>query len=162
MNSRHETLITRWVALAPVVFLLHFLEEAPGFVAWINSYVDKDISREFFLSMNFFVLGVTSIVALIMWVSPSPLSASLATLWLSFIMLANGCLHVFAGVLEQNYVPGLITAVLLYIPYYLLLMNQLVRKKFLPVGTAITLTLIGALPMCIQGYRVLFLGSRLW
>jgi len=90
MNSQDEKIIKRWVAVAPVVFLLHFLEEVPGFVAWANSYVDQDISQGFFFSINFFVLGVTSAVALIMWVSPSSLSASISTLWLSFMMLANG------------------------------------------------------------------------
>lgn len=162
MNSHDEKITKRWIAVAPVIFLLHFLEEAPGFVEWANSYVDQDISQGFFLSINFFVLGVTSAVALIVWFSPTSFSASISTLWLSFMMLANGGLHVFAGILEQNYVPGLVTAVLLYIPYYLLLMTQLVRKKFLSPGTVIVLTLIGSVPMCIQGYRVFFLGTRLW
>jgi len=162
MNLNDEKLTKQWIAVAPVIFLLHFLEEVPGFVKWANSYVDQDISQGFFLSINFFVLGITSVVAAIMWVSPSSLSASISTLWLSFMMLANGSLHLIAGILERNYVPGLITAVLLYIPYYLLLMIQLVRKKFLSLGTAIVLTLIGSVPMCIQGYRVLFLGTRLW
>lgn len=162
MNSDNDKIIKRWVAAAPIIFLLHFLEEVPGLVEWLNAHVDPDISHGYFLSLNFFVLGVTSVVALIMWVSPSPLAAALCTVWLSFMMLANGSLHVLAGILEKNYVPGLITAVVLYIPYYLLFMIQLVRRKFLNLGTTIILTLVGSIPMIIQGYRVLFLGRRLW
>jgi hypothetical protein len=34
----------RLLLLAPLVFVLHVGEEAPGFVAWFNRLVDPDIS----------------------------------------------------------------------------------------------------------------------
>lgn len=162
MKLPDALIIKRWVIAAPLIFLIHFLEEVPGFVVWANSYADQDISQGFFLSLNFLVLGVTASVTLIVWFSPSSLTVSVCLLWLSFIMLSNGCMHLVAAILEGGYVPGLLTAVLLYIPYCLALFVQFVRRKFVSPRTAIALSLLGAVPMFGQGFLILFLGSRLW
>lgn len=42
----------RVILLAPAIFLLHVLEEAPRFVDWFNSLVQPHISQDNFLGVN--------------------------------------------------------------------------------------------------------------
>jgi len=55
------------LALAPTIFTIHFLEEAPGFVAWFNAHADRDISTRLFWRVNVTALMITTILALVAW-----------------------------------------------------------------------------------------------
>jgi hypothetical protein len=143
--------------LAPPIFLLHFLEEGPRFLAWINSRVEPDLSYAWFLGLNGTALVGTTALAATAAVSRSRGAALAFLCWGSFLMLANGLLHLGATVLFGEYCPGSVTAALLYLPYFAWL--------FVTVGGSrrdrIAVTLAGAVPMLAQGYAVLVEGSRL-
>jgi hypothetical protein len=70
------------------------------------------------LTVNISALVITLVIVLIELLEPSFISASLIVLWFSFLMLANAIFHITGGIVDQEYVPGLITAIVLYIPYY--------------------------------------------
>lgn len=148
--------------MAPIIFILHFLEESPGFVSWFNGYVDRDISSGLFWTVNLSGLFICLLVVLVEWASPSLFSSALTILWLSFLMMANAVFHIIAAILEAGYVPGLITAILFYIPFYWWVMIKTRKEKKLSVALMILLALAGALPMLVHGYRVLFLADRLF
>jgi hypothetical protein len=148
--------------MAPIIFILHFLEEAPAFVSWFNGYADRDISSGLFWTVNLSGLFISLMVVWIEWASPSLFSSALTILWLSFLMMANAVFHIIAAILEMKYVPGLFTAVLLYIPFYWWVMIKTRKEKKLAAGLMIVLALLGALPMLVHGYRVLFLADRLF
>jgi hypothetical protein len=40
------------ILLAPLIFVVHFLEEVPGFVAWFNAHVPRGITQPLFWSVN--------------------------------------------------------------------------------------------------------------
>jgi len=147
----------RGVWLAPPIFLLHFLEEGPRFLAWINHRVDPDLSNAWFLGLNGVALVVTVTLAAAAALSRTRGAALAFLCWGSFLMLANGLLHLGATALFGEYCPGSITAALLYLPYFAWL--------FVTVGGSrrdrIAITLAGAKPMLAQGYTVLFEGTRL-
>lgn len=162
MTEHHAGLLRRGVWLAPGVFVLHFLEESPTFVAWFNAHVTNGITQDLFWTVNLVALVITSVLALVVWSAQSTASLALVIAWLSFLMLANAIFHIVGAVVDRAYVPGLVTAVALYVPYCIWIAVHVVRGRLVPAGLVALAALLGGLPMAIHGYRILFLGSRLF
>jgi hypothetical protein len=150
------------ILLAPFIFICHFLEEAPGFVTWFNEHVSKGINSRLFWDVNLSALVITIIVVLIELISASVISASLVILWLSFLMLANAIFHITGSMLDKAYMPGLITAIVLYIPFYFLIIRNIIVRGIVKIPVLVSIAFLGAVPMLIHGYMILFLGSRLF
>ncbi|MCM3872380.1 MAG: HXXEE domain-containing protein [Pyrinomonadaceae bacterium] len=148
--------------LSPFIFLCHFLEESPGFVGWFNAHVARGITSGLFWRVNITALVITVTVVAIEWSSRSAFSLSLVVAWLSFLMLANAVLHIVAAFVDQQYVPGLATAVLLYVPYYFWLLVMGVKSKRLNVIGLVGAAVSGSMLMLIHGYLILFRGNRLF
>jgi Protein of unknown function with HXXEE motif len=147
------------ILLAPVIFVCHFLEESPTFVPWFNAHVARGITSDLFWTVNLTALAITLFVVVIEWVSRSSTSAILTLGWFGFLMGANALFHITGGFVERAYVPGLITALLLYVPYYSCLLVRGVKRA----GSAsIVAAATGAAPMLIHGYLILFRGRRLF
>ena len=158
--ARHRQL-RRLVALAPVIFAAHVAEEAPGFVEWFNSHVSPGISSQSFWQVNLTALVITVIVSAVVWLGTSNASSVVAVAWLSFLMGANALLHVAGAIVDRGYVPGLATAVLAYVPYYAVVLRR-AKRSGLGAGTLLVTAVVSAIPMLIHGYRILFLGTRLF
>jgi hypothetical protein len=150
------------LAAAPLVFIVHFLEEAPGFVAWFNAHVSRGITAQLFWTVNLTGLAITIAVAIIDWVSDSAISAAIAVAWLSLLTFANALFHVVAAIVDRSYVPGLVTAVVLYLPFYAWFIARTVQTRKLPRTAAAIAATIGALPMLAHGYLIVFRGRRLF
>jgi hypothetical protein len=162
MDVPATNLSPRILLLAPPIFICHFLEEAPKFVAWFNAHVARGITSELFWMVNFSALVITVILVGIQWFAPSGFSLSLVIAWFSFLMFANAIFHIIGSLVDKSYVPGLITAILLYLPYFSWLMMKIVKSGQLNISLVLGTAVLGAIPMCIHGYRILFLGSRLF
>lgn len=152
----------RIVLLAPIVFAAHFLEEGSSFVGWFNDHVARGITPGLFWTVNLTALVITLLLAIGVRAARSAAVSLTFIGWLSFLMLTNAVFHVTAAVVDGGYVPGLLTAVVLYLPYCVWLGMQLVRTRVLPAGAVAVAALIGGLPMAIHGYWVLFRGDRLF
>ena len=161
-NSVIKKSIGYIVLFAPGIFIFHFLEEAPGFVSWFNSHVNADITTELFWNVNISALVITLLVVLIEFFAPSFISVSLVVLWFSFLIFANVLLHITGSLVDQTYTPGLITAIFLYLPYYLLIIARIIKTKRMNAGFLAGFAFFGSLPMLIHGYMILFLGDRLF
>jgi hypothetical protein len=148
--------------LAPVIFVCHFLEEAPGFVDWFNAHVARGITEPLFWQVNLTALAITIAVVALEWVSPTPVSAVALVAWFSFLMLANALLHVAGALHDRAYVPGLVTAVVLYLPFGVWLVRRILHTRRLHGGTVAMAAVLGALPMLVHGYLIIFRGSRLF
>jgi hypothetical protein len=160
--SRDRRSLRVLLLVAPVVFIAHFLEEGPQFVAWFNAHVSRGITEPLFWSVNYSGLAITLAVVVLEWLSGSALSAVVVVAWLSFLMFANALLHIVGAVVDGAYVPGLVTAIVLYLPLYALVVARVIREQRLP-RTAVGLAAIaGAIPMCVHGYLIIFRGSRLF
>jgi len=155
------TTVSVLILLSPVVFICHFLEESPGFVDWFNSHVAPGITSDLFWTVNIYGLLITVAVAAFEWTSRSPFSLSLALAWLSFLMLANAVFHLTAAFVDGRYVPGLGTAILLYLPFYGWLFWKTIKTHRINTVVLTAVTLAGAVPMFIHGYFILFRGTRL-
>ena len=148
------------ILVAPVIFVCHFLEESPRFVPWFNAHVARGITSDLFWTVNLTALVITLFAVLVEWLSRSSSSAILTAGWFGFLMGANALFHIAGGFVDRAYVPGLITAVLLYVPYYSWLFMRSIKRAGVVAVTAAAL--IGAAPMLIHGYLILFRGSRLF
>lgn len=147
---------------APVVFTVHVLEEAPGFVTWVNSHIDRDITQSSFWIGNFIALLITLAVVFFQWISESKLSALMVLTWLGFLMVGNAVLHIGAAVIYGTYVPGVVTAILLYLPFSALAIASLLRSRRVSPVAATVAVVLGALPMLAHGYMIAFRGTRLF
>ena len=154
--------LRRGLLLAPLVFVAHFLEESPGFVAWFNAHVTRGITTDLFWTVNATGLVITVLLTLACWTSESPAALVLMVGWLSFLMLTNAVFHVTGAILDRGYVPGLVTASLLYLPHCGWVATQLVRHRPVAPGILAAAAVLGAIPMAVHGYRILFLGTRLF
>ena len=150
------------IILSPIIFTSHFLEESSRFVAWFNAHVQNGITSTLFWNVNISALMITVIVMSIELILPSIFSAYFVVLWLSFLMLANTIFHITGAIVDQQYMPGLVTAVILYLPYYCFIVARLLKKNRLTVGAAIVLAILGSVPMLVHGYLIIFRGSRLF
>jgi uncharacterized protein with HXXEE motif len=162
MGDRETDYVSRTLLLAPFVFVSHFLEESLTFVEWFNTHVARGITSGLFWRVNISALVITIVVVGIEWFSRSAFSLSLAIVWLSFLMFANAIFHIVGGVVDRQYVPGLATAILLYIPYYSWFFMKAVKSKRVTIIGLIVATVLGSLPMLMHGYLILFRGSRLF
>ena len=147
---------------APLIFIAHVAEEAPGFVAWANAHVDRDITQEMFWTVNLAGLLITLAVVLFEWVARSRASATVALGWLGFVMVGNTVLHASGTLLYRAYAPGVITALLLYVPFSTLVIGNAVRTRRLSASAATVAVVLGALPMLAHGYMILVRGTRLF
>ena len=153
----------RWfdpILLAPPIFVCHFLEESPAFVVWFNSHVARGITPDLFWSVNLGALVITLIVVGIDWASRSAAAQILTIGWFGFLMGANALFHITGAVMDRSYVPGLVSAALLYVPYYSWLFVR--SAKRMNIVVLVVAALAGATPMLVHGYLILFKGSRLF
>ena len=152
----------RLVLLAPLLFALHWLEEAPGFVAWANSHVDRGIDDRTFTTVNFAALLITAVVALAHRAARHRASLTAAVAWFSFLMGANGLLHVIGAIVDRGYAPGVITSVLFYWPFFALFVRSALQTRTVPPIVLMAAAACGAAPMLLHGYLILFVRSRLF
>jgi hypothetical protein len=152
----------RLLLFAPLIFICHFLEESPTFVLWFNEHVSRGITSGLFWRVNITALVITLVVVALEWFSRSGLSAVLAIAWLSFLMFANSLFHMAGAMVDRQYVPGLITAVVLYLPYYAFFIRAVLKTRQIGVVTMLVVSVLSSVPMLIHGYLILFRGSRLF
>jgi hypothetical protein len=162
MSAQITNHVSRVILLAPFIFVCHFLEESPTFVEWFNSHVARGITSGLFWRVNISALVITLIVVGIEWLSRSAFSLTLIIAWFGFLMLANAIVHIAGGLVDRQYVPGLVTAVLLYIPYYLWLFVKAVTSERVNLPVLFVASVAGSIPMLIHGYLIVFRGSRLF
>jgi hypothetical protein len=162
MDDRDENYASRLLLFAPLIFVLHFLEESPGFVEWFNTHVARGITPGLFWRVNLAALAITLIVVAVVWFARSTFSLMLAVGWLGFLMPANAVFHVAGSLVDRRYVPGLATAVLLYLPYYSWFFIRVVKSRQVNVGVLVLVAALASLPMLMHGYLIIFRGSRLF
>jgi hypothetical protein len=162
LSSAKDQPLRVLLLLAPPIFILHFLEEGPGFVTWFNAHVARGITEPLFWSVNYTALAITLAVVVLEWLDATAFSATLVVAWSSFLMFANALLHITGSIVDRAYMPGLVTALVLYVPFWMLIIGRVVRSRRLPNAGIVVAAILGALPMMIHGYLIIFRGSRLF
>ena len=137
--SRNQVL-----ALIGVTLVLHDSEEFLTFPAFLLS--DERLRRWLWphgLLQNpqnlryALVLATVLPLAVIAWTILRPRKARLvAVLFLESILLVNAGWHIFAAVLRGGYAPGVLTAVLINLPFGVYVMRRAVNEQWIPARTA--------------------------
>jgi hypothetical protein len=154
--------IRRVALLAPIIFALHVAEEALRFVEWFNSLVPRGITQALFLSVNATALIITIILAGILWATSGRVVAIVMLAWFGFMMFANAIFHLVATIVHERYSPGVITATILYLPYFTWFFWLVVRNLRVRPLVAGVSTLVGSVPMAMHGYLIVFRGESLF
>jgi hypothetical protein len=156
-----------WVTLRglarslPIVFALHVFEESLGFVQWFNERVEPDLSWRTFVTVTSVCFVITVLIAASLSVLRDRAIGVAAVAWVGFLMFANGIVHIAASILDGAYVPGLATAIVLYLPVSLALFEAISFGCKLPRSAVVTVALAAGIPMYLQGWLVLFRGTSL-
>ena len=154
--------LRKLVLLAPLVFIVHVVEEAPGFVAWFNSLVPRGITQRSFLTVNAAALVITVLLVVLVVASHDGVSGLLLAAWVGFLFLANGILHLIGTLAHARYSPGVVSGTLLYLPYGTLVLRSIGRDLELNRGVVLATAALGSVPMLVHGYLIVFRASRLF
>src|SRR5271163_1591170 len=85
------------ILLAPVIYMAHILEEAPGYIRWLNSVVDHGVPDQgHFFAGNLPSIAVTAVIAVIVAVTLNRAALKVMLAWLSYFMFANAIFHIVA------------------------------------------------------------------
>ena len=114
-----------------------------------------------FIALNAVGLLVTAALAFPSVRSRSKMLGLGLLAWLSFLMLANGVMHLAASIQFREYVPGVVSAVVLYLPYYAVASRTICRSFDIRPHIAVLTAAIGAAPMVAHGISILTVGRPL-
>jgi hypothetical protein len=136
-----------WLFWAPLTAAtLHIVEEFAwpgGFLAWYRLYrpgIANSLTARYAVVVNGILL-LACLGAGLLGSSPRGVA-----LWLTVValLLSNVGFHVLASIRTRAYCPGLVTAVLLYLPLGLFGYWYFLRAGLSSIATAVTALLLGA------------------
>jgi hypothetical protein len=107
-------------------------------------------------------MAVTILITAAVASSSEPAAGAALAAWVGFLMLANGLFHLVATMVHGRYCPGVVTGTLIYLPYGVLLLRGIVRSGNLCPASVAACAALGAVPMLVHGYLIVFRGSRLF
>ncbi len=151
------------ILLAPLVFLLHVLEEYRSVVSWVNSVLKQgSMSQSLFIAATFLVLFCVILVTIILNKMDSTVPAFIALVLLSSVMLANGIFHIIASAMVDTNPPGVITSIFLLLPFFIWFTWVVMKRYKIRLLYLLLAVLWGSVPMVIHGYFLLFRGRHIF
>ncbi len=150
------------ILLAPLIFVIHVLEEYSSVVSWVNSVIKQgSISQPVFIVANFIVLFFVILITVMMNRSDSAAPAFVAVFLLSSVMFANGLFHIIASIMLDSNCPGVITSIFLYLPFFTWFVWIVMKKYKIDFQHVLFTILSGSVPMIIHGHFIIFRGTHL-
>ena len=150
------------VWLCPIAFTLHVLEEHPRFTLWAQRYINPNFTRQHYLKVHLSGIVGFAISAFLLWLFPTQ---SLVFLFFAFMLtpafFCNVFFHAGATLAYRSYSPGLITAIVIYLPLYALLLGLALSAGLLTPASWLTSTSLAALFHAIEvRHNVFRVGAR--
>jgi uncharacterized protein with HXXEE motif len=125
------------VWLYSAAFCLHVLEEWPNFTRWARRYASPMFTQKEYNTIHLAGIAVAVTSAWMLWMFPNRVTTFL---FFSVVFtpstLCNTVFHAGATVLKKAYCPGLVTAVLLYLPLFFFLSQRAHQEGLFPAGAA--------------------------
>jgi hypothetical protein len=124
------------VWLFPAAFVLHVLEEWPRFTHWAKRY-----ASDLFTQRDYDVIHLAGIVIAIAFTS---IVWRFPNRWVAFVFFAfvfapsvffNTLFHAGATIFTREYCPGVITALILYLPVFFFVSRLAWRENLLDLRT---------------------------
>ena len=129
----------RWIAASPLIYLVHDLEELATARDWVGanwhrlprvlvSWLGGDIDLTHVYAVAIAIILVAMAAVAIAAASPRATRTMLTVFTLCVMLrLSNALLHLGQAAFTRAYVPGLVTALLLVLPYSIWLIMRLER-----------------------------------
>jgi hypothetical protein len=118
--------------LFPVAFILHVIEEYPGFIFWARRYASPQFTRSDYLRVH--IAGIIGAFIAAAIVSYRP-NRAVVLLFLTFVftpaVFYNTVFHSGATFYFGAYCPGVVTALLFYLPLFWLLSTLAIRENLI-------------------------------
>jgi hypothetical protein len=135
--------LRRWIAVSPAIYLVHDLEELATVRAWVAANWQKlpdplvqwlgtnaDLTHLYAVAIAtvFVAMAAVSVAA-----ARATASGAVITLFALTVMMrfGNGLLHIAQAVFTRGYVPGLVSAIALLLPYSAWLVMRLRRDALI-------------------------------
>ncbi len=144
------------VWLFPPSFILHVLEEWPRFTSWAQRYASPLYSQQNYETIHIAGIIGSIVFATIVWMFPV---RAVVFVFFAFVLAPglffNVLFHAGATVVTSEYCPGVITALTLYLPVFLLLCRLAWSENLLNAPTLISgLVIAGAFHTWEVGHNV--------
>lgn len=159
----HPSTLKKLILFFPLIFLIHDIEE----IITIEQ-LQLPIRLPFTISALEFTIAFVFLWMLVtvgclyavkgrsfLWIKPLPFFSFLV----AGVFLANGIGHVLQAIVFQKYVPGVITAVVLLIPYCILAVKKLYNKKVLSMKQIAVYLLLGFIVQTPAALLALLVGK---
>lgn len=133
---------SKFVLLAPAAYLLHILEEAPGFVVWTRLYptlFSNTLSTTVFVVTNAVYMSLV-VVSVLLCARRAAVTLGLAVIAFLF---SNAVFHIGFTILSGIYSPGTVTAVVLYVPLSFAAFYAASREGLLSIRRVLVALLLG-------------------
>ncbi|CAA0079479.1 Uncharacterised protein [Zhongshania aliphaticivorans] len=137
--------------LAPLAYLVHILEESQQFAAWASTHFAGGFTTAQFVKNNLIIMGILVGLSVLVTLHPRKWTALL-----HFYQLCAGMFHMGATAYIGVYSPGLLSAILLYLPvsYYITRLGY--REGLLPNVPALVVLVLAGLGHALFVYSQLF------
>ena len=137
-------------------FVLHVLEEWPRFTGWARLHASIQFTQRRYNSIH--AAGIAASLLAAVTVSRFP-NRLIVFVFFAFIFtpaaLFNTLFHVGASVLTRSYCPGLITAVVIYLPLFGVVTKLACKEGLLSIPMLVgTLVLAGSFHVWEVGHNV--------
>lgn len=124
----------RLVWLIPVAYALHIVEELVGnFPGWVTHSVGGSFSSLAFVLNNIAFMIIVLTLVTVYTRRPTARKAFVLLVWTSANLFWDALFHLIMTPVLGVYSPGLVTAMLLYLPLCLLLAAVVVHQRILSV-----------------------------
>jgi hypothetical protein len=125
---------------------LHVIEEYyGGFIKFVNTIVPGVMSSQFVFINALFIIYV--IIALAS-------NSLLLALSVPFLLIINAAIHIFSTIIFRKYGPGVVTAVVLYLPLSCYFIRQLNPGREIVLRSALLAAALMAIPLVFQAARL--------
>lgn len=140
----------------PPAFLLHVVEEWPRFTRWAQAHASEQFTRRDYNTIHIAGISASLLSAALVWRFPNP--------WTVFVIFAfifapsvffNTLFHAGASLLTRTHCPGVVTAILVYLPLSILLTERVYSERLLtPFALAASLLVAGLFHTWEVGHNV--------
>ena len=144
------------VWLFPPAFILHVVEEWPQFTRWAQIHASEQFTRRDYNAIHVAGIFASVLGATLVWLFPNP---AVVLLFFTFLLapsvVFNALFHAGASLLTRTYCPGVVTAVLIYLPLFILLIEHVYAERLLtPFALAASLLVAGLFHTWEVGHNV--------
>ena len=148
------------VWLFPLAYFLHVLEEFPQFTNWARRYAAPGFTMRDYLTIHLIGIIVALLASLVMWFfSNRTVIFLFFTIVFTPAVCFNILFHAGATAAFGVYCPGLITALMLYPPLFVVVSRRAISERLLTSRTALISFLVAGLLHAADVSRNVF---QLW